>query len=77
MSYDWQRLTPKGVGLPWSLNFTSKKKFENGLSVSVKAKNLLNSNIKHYLKTDTGNKLDTKMLEPGISISLSMTYDFN
>ena len=60
-----------------SLNFTSKKKFENGLSVSVKAKNLLNSNIKHYLKTDTGNKLDTKMLEPGISISLSMTYDFN
>ena len=60
-----------------SLNFTSKKKFENGLSVSVRAKNLLNSKIEHYLKTDTGNKLDTKMLEPGISISLSMTYDFN
>ena len=60
-----------------SLNFTSKKKFENGLSVSVKAKNLLNSKIEHYLKTDTGNKLDTKILEPGISISLSMTYDFN
>ncbi len=60
-----------------SLNFTSKKKFKNGLSVSVKAKNLLNNKIEHYLKTDDGNKLDTKMLEPGISISLSMTYDFN
>ena len=60
-----------------SLNFTAKKKFTNGLSVNLKVKNLLNSNIEHYLKADNGDKLDTKVLEPGVLMGLSMTYDFN